>query len=155
MKQFLIYLFFAYLAMSVQAVFFKGTKPDFVLVLVCFYSLRYGQIKGAAYGALTGLLVDTVSGFVLGPNIISKSVAGFLISTIRTKLFQWNIVANTLVIAIFSVIDIFLVYICIETFSQVSFSNRSWDLLIMQTIYTIGAAMILYALLNPVKDNTG
>ncbi|NOZ69491.1 MAG: hypothetical protein GXP46_09695 [Deferribacteres bacterium] len=64
MKKFLLYLAVAYLAVSVQAVFFKGIKPDFVLVLVCFYSLKYGGLKGVTYGALTGLLIDTVNGFL-------------------------------------------------------------------------------------------
>ena len=152
MKPFLIYLFFAYLALTFQAVFFKGIKPDIVLVLVCSYSLRYGQIKGVAYGGLTGLLLDTASGFVLGPNIISKSITGFLVSAIRSRVFQWNIFANTAVIAFFSVIDIFIVYICLEVFSNVSFINRSWGIPVMQVFYTIMAALALYAVVRPMRD---
>ena len=59
MKKFLLYLVFAYLALSVQAIFFKGIKPDLILVLVCFYALGHDHLKGVAYGALTGLLIDT------------------------------------------------------------------------------------------------
>lgn len=153
MKQFLVYFVLANLALTVQSIFFKGTKPDFVLVLICSYALRFGQFRGMTYGAVTGLLLDTLSGFIIGPNIISKSLAGFLIGTIRENLFKWNLIANTLVVAIFSVIDILLVYICLETFSNISFANRSWEISTMQIIYTIIASMILYPVLNTEKDD--
>ncbi len=153
MKTFSEYLLFAYLALAAQAIFFKGTKPDFILIIVCFYALRHGQVKGVVYGAVTGLLLDTVSGVVLGPNIISKSIAGLLISTIRSRVFQWNLLVNTLVVALLSVADIFLVYICLETFSEVSFVNRSWGISGVQIIYTTISAVILYAVFNPMKDN--
>ncbi len=153
MRTFLLYLFIAFLALSVQATLFTGTKPDFVFILVCFYSLKQGHIKGTAYGALTGLLIDSASGFILGPNVISKSLAGFLISSIRQKLFQWNIIINTIVIAVLLLIDVFLVYTCLEIFAGISFVNRSLEISIMQVVYTTVAALILYPVLSPEKDS--
>lgn len=153
MKAFSLYLLIALLAISIQATLFKGTRPDFVLILVFFYSLRYGQIKGMAYGALTGLLIDSASGFILGPNIISKSLIGFLVSSIRQKLFQWNIIISTAVIVALSSVDIFLISICLETFADMSFVNRLLGISIMQVVYTTGSGLILYPLLNPEEDN--
>ena len=152
MSIFLLYIFFAYLVLTLQAIFFKGIKPDFVLVLVCFYSLKYGQARGITYGALAGLLMDTASGFIIGPNIISKSLSCFLISTLRENIFQWNITVNTIVITILSVMDIFVVYICFETFSKMSFHNRPWGISIMGVIYTIIASLIWYKVFNRDKD---
>jgi rod shape-determining protein MreD len=149
---FLLYIFFAYLALTLQAIFFKGVKPDLVLVLVCFYSYKYGQARGTTYGVLAGLLMDTASGFIIGPNIISKSLSGFLISALRENIFQWNITVNTIVITILSVMDIFIVYICFETFSKMSFHNRPWGISVMGVIYTIIAALVLYPLFNREKD---
>ena len=88
MKAFLLYFFIAILALSVQAVLFKGTKPDFVFILVFSYSLRYGQLKGMAYGALTGLMIDFASGFILGPNIISKAFTGMLLHQSDKRYFN-------------------------------------------------------------------
>ncbi len=152
MKAFFFYLFIALFALSVQATLFKATKPDFVLILVCFYSIKHGQKKGIAYGALTGLLIDSASGFILAPNIISKSLAGFFMGSIRQKLFQWNVIISAAVIAVISVADIFLVHIFLETFSKISFVNRPLKISIMQVIYTTAAALILYPVLNPEKD---
>lgn len=153
MKAFLFYFFLALLFLSVQATIFKVTKPDFVLVLVCFYSLKYGRTKGVTYGALTGLLIDSASGFILGPNILSKFLTGFMIISIRQKLFQWNIIISTLLIAIFSLADIFLVYICLKTFAGISFVNRPLRISIMQIVYTTAVGFILYPLLNPEKND--
>ncbi len=153
MRAFLFYLFLALLFLSVQATIFKVTKPDFVLVLVCFYSLKYGQTRGVTYGALSGLLIDSASGFILGPNILSKFLTGFMITSIRQKLFQWNIIISTLLIAIFSLADIFLVYICLKTFAGISFVNRPLGISIMQIVYTTAVGFILYPLLNPEKND--
>jgi rod shape-determining protein MreD len=153
-KKFLFYLFLAYIALALQSLFFKGTKPDLVLVLVCIYSLRAGQTKGIAYGIVTGLLVDTAGGLILGPHILSKSVAAFLIRALRENLFQWNIYINTLMIAILSVIDIILVYTCFEFFSKVSFANRPWLIPITQVFYTAASSIILYVFLKPGIDDT-
>lgn len=152
MSRFLIYIFFAYLTLTLQAVFFKGTKPDLVLVLVCFYAFKHGQARGMTYGALAGLLTDAASGFILGPHIISKALAGFLTATLKDNLFQWNITVTAIVITILSIIDIFIVYVCFETFSKISFSNRPWGISIMEVLYTIIAALVLYLLFNKGKD---
>lgn len=153
MKKFLLYLVFAYIALSVQAIFFKGVKPDFVIVLVCCYSLKYGYTKGAAYGALAGLLIDTTSGFILGPNIISKSLSAVLIRMVRGKIFQWSMLINTIIIALLVVIDILIVYLCHEIFLQGSFATRLWVITPKEIMFTIAAALAAYNLFNLDKDS--
>jgi len=153
MNTFLLYLFLVFSALTLQATIFKGIKPDFVLILVCFYSLAHGQLRGMAYGALAGALLDSASGFILGPNMLSKSIAGFFMRSIRQKLFHWNAIINALVIAILAIIDIFSVYIILETFLKISFIHRPWRISIMQIIYTALVALIVYPILNPERGN--
>lgn len=153
MKNFLLYLAFAYIALSVQAIFFKGIGPDFVIVLVCIYSLKYGYAKGAAYGALTGLIIDTMGGFILGPNIISKSLAAFLIKMVRGSIFQWNMLVNTIVVAILAMIDILIIYLCHEIFLQGSFATRLWVISSKEIMFTIVAALAAYKLFNLDMDS--
>ncbi len=154
MKVFSIYFLFAMLAMSVQSTLFKGTKPDFMLILVCFYSFRYGQIKGLSYGALTGLFIDLVNGFIIGPNLMSKAVIGYLIPSVRKRMFQWNVVINTVMIVIVSIIDIFLVYVCLESFADMDFINRSLKISIMQIVYTTIFSLILYPMFSQSKNDS-
>lgn len=155
MKTFIIYTLFTYLALCIQAILFKGVKPDLVLVLICFYSLRQGQMRGLAYGAFSGLLLDTVSGFILGPHMISKSIAGYFIGILKEQLFQWNFIISTFVVIVFSIVNIVVVYLVFETFSRVSFANRSFELSVMEVIYTIIASLALYPLFKPVQEGLG
>jgi len=154
MKKFLLYLLYAYAALAIQSLFFKGTKPDIVLVLVCVAALKFGQLKGVVYGTVTGLLIDIAGGLIIGPNVIAKSVAAFLIRSLRNNLFQWNIYINTLMIIVLSIVDIFLVFVCFEFFSKVSFANRPWTIPVTQVVYTVVSSIILYSWLKPGKDET-
>ena len=154
MKKFLLYLFYAYAALAIQSLFFKGTKPDLILILVCVYALKFGQSQGIVYGTVAGLLVDITGGLIIGPNVIGKSVVAFLIRSLRNNLFQWNIYINTLMILLLSIVDIFLVFVCFEFFSKVSFSNRPLTIPATQVFYTVVASIILYRWLKPGQDET-
>jgi rod shape-determining protein MreD len=153
MKNFLLYLAFAYLALSVQSIFFTGVRPDFVIVLVCCYSLKYGYAKGAAYGALTGLIIDTMGGFILGPNIISKSLAAFIIMIVRGKIFQWSMFANTIMVALLVIVDILIVYLCYEIFLPGSFATRLWVISPKEIMFTIAFALAAYNLFSLNSDS--
>ena len=153
MKKFLLYILLSYIALSIQAIFLKGVRPDIVLVLVCFYSLRHGLAKGVVFGAAAGLLTDIASGFLIGPNIISKVLAAMLIRSIRENLFQWNIFINTFVITALAVLDMFLVYSCIEFFSKISFSDWPIDIAVIQIFLTTAAAAVLYFFFNPGRNS--
>lgn len=153
MKTFSFYVLLAFLLLSVQATVFSGVKPDFILVLVCFYSLRHGQMKGMIYGAFTGFLIDSASGVILGPNMFSKFLIGFMISSIRQKLFQWNIIVSASIIAIFSLMDMVLVYLFLETFAGISFAEMPFRILILQTVHTVIASLILYVFFDFEKDS--
>jgi rod shape-determining protein MreD len=152
MKILVFYLLLILLALSVQAVLFTGTKPDLVLIIVFFYSLRYGQMKGMTYGALAGLLTDVSSGLILGPNILSKGFIGYFVPSVKHKFFQWDIIINTLVIVLFSALDILLVYICLEGFAGVSYVNRSIWSSVVQVLYTTIAGIIAYPIMRPEND---
>lgn len=153
MKDFILYLFLALLGISLQATLFKGIRPDFILILVCCYSLRHGQNKGIAYGALTGFLIDSVNGFILGPNIFSKSMAGLLAGLIREKFYYWNIVLNAIVVIVLSVLDIFIVRICFEVFSELPVNNTPSEALIFQILYTSAFSLIMYPVFNRGEGN--
>lgn len=148
MKDFILYLFLALMGVSLQATLFQGIRPDFMLILVCCYSLRHGQNKGMAYGALTGFLIDSANGFILGPNIFSKSISGLLAGLIREKVFYWNVVLNTLVIIVLSLLDIFIVRLCFEIFSDLPINSTPLEALIFQIFYTAAFSLVMYPFFN-------
>lgn len=153
MKDFLLYILSAFLLIVLQAVLFKGVKPDLILVLVCLFSLKYGNTKGVAFGAVAGLMADSASGFIIGPNIISKSLAAFLINHIRRQFFTWNSLLCTVVIIGIAAIDLMFVYFFIKTFSRMSPATVLSKAAMLQVIYTAAGSFLFYHIIRPDKDD--
>lgn len=149
MRNAIYYIFLLYIALAAQAIFFTGIKPDIVLIIVCYFSLKYGRTKGICYGAFAGLLIDTVNGFILGPHMLSKSLAGFFIKTVRENLFQWNIYINTVAMVLFSFINILTVFLCLDFFSKVSLANRTIGTSALEMLYTAVFSLVLYPFFKP------
>jgi rod shape-determining protein MreD len=135
--------------MSLQAVLFKDVKPDLVIILICFYTLRYGQLRGVVYAVLAGMVLDSANGFILGPNILGKATAAFFVGLVRSKIFFWNRVINSMVVAAVTLIDILIVRGCLEVFLDISYSNAMTELLIMQAVLTTAVSLIVYPYFDP------
>jgi rod shape-determining protein MreD len=55
-----------------------GVTPDLLLILVVWITLSTGQLPGTIAGFLVGLLMDGLTGDVLGTNALSKTAAAFV-----------------------------------------------------------------------------
>ena len=53
-------------------------KPDLILILLIFLTLKNGQIYGSVLGFLFGFFFDLFSGGMLGATMFSKTTAGFI-----------------------------------------------------------------------------
>ncbi|MGD8307186.1 MAG: rod shape-determining protein MreD [Ignavibacteria bacterium] len=84
MKWYLIYpflLFFPVLLLQISVVpliAISGIIPDFILITLVYYSITRNQLYGTILGAFCGLLVDLVTGGLLGSYMLSKTLAGFV-----------------------------------------------------------------------------
>ena len=61
-------------------------RPDFIVIVVLYWSLRYGRLVGIVFGFLIGLLVDlsgTASFFGLTP--LTYSITGYLGGSLMEK----------------------------------------------------------------------
>lgn len=93
--------FFALLLLSIvglllQSTIFNhlavaGAKPDFILMIVVFYSIIQGRIKGGAAGFLLGLLEDIYLGRFIGMNALSKGLTAFLAGWLTRGAFSENL----------------------------------------------------------------
>lgn len=54
-----------------------GVKPDLILAVVYLAGFRLGEARGAAIGAVSGLLMDLLSAGPPGLNMATKTAAGF------------------------------------------------------------------------------
>jgi len=55
----------------------SGVAPDLILIILVYYSVTRGQLYGTALGAFYGILVDLITGSLLGSSMLSKTLAGF------------------------------------------------------------------------------
>ena len=56
----------------------KSVVPDLTIILLVFVTLKRGQLQGAIYGFLFGLLLDIFTGGLIGSAMFSKTLAGFI-----------------------------------------------------------------------------
>lgn len=76
-----ILLFFPVLVIQttvIPLISVNGIVPDLILILLVFYSLKYGQIYGTILGFVYGFLFDLITGSLLGSAMLSKTIAGFV-----------------------------------------------------------------------------
>lgn len=68
-----------------------GVRPDLVLVVVCAIGLVLGSLRGAAAGFFAGLLVDVLTGRLVGLGALSKGAAGYAAGWMGQRLFRENL----------------------------------------------------------------
>lgn len=145
----IIYIILAFGVLSFEAVFAPSLSPDIILVLVCFYSLRYGRLRGVAYASICGLILDGIQGILIGPNILSKSIAAYYIRTVRENVIQWSVFIHLIIMTLLSIVNIIIVRFSLEYFSGLSSSYNAMSISVKETILTVITSLILYPVLRP------
>jgi len=65
-------------------------SPDFVFLIVVFFALYRGSIRGAIFGFLVGFMQDLGNPEMLGLNACVKSILGFVMGHAGAKTFPDN-----------------------------------------------------------------
>ncbi len=73
-----LFLVAAFLQLTIAPLLtLNSIGPDFILILVAYYGMKFGQRFGMIYGFSAGLFFDIVSGGMIGSSMFSKTTAGF------------------------------------------------------------------------------
>lgn len=67
-----------------------GVAPNLTVVVAYAVGIYAGATKGILLGSAIGILEDSVSGNILGPNLMGKGMAGFLATFSSGSLFRWT-----------------------------------------------------------------
>jgi rod shape-determining protein MreD len=81
--------------------------------------MKRGEIPGMFFGALIGLIEDTISGSLLGLNILSKGLIGYLSSSLYKRLFIWTPLIGAINIFSLTFLDCSIVFILRSIFDKV------------------------------------
>lgn len=124
-----------------------GVKPDLLIIVLFFFSLKYGVMPGIFVGFFLGLGQDLYSPSLLGQNALVKTLIGALIGLFNERMMRTDpLVKTVLLLVVFLVHDaLFLIVQIVKLGSPVStlFSG-----LFMQTLpralYSIAVASLFY-----------
>lgn len=132
----MIYLLWAaiiFLTLIIQgSISLFDVTPNLTVVLACYAGIRKREVKGMFFGSLIGIIEDSLSGAFLGPNLLSKSLVGYLSSFIYSRFFIWTPLLGIISISVLTLID-----------SSVVFMSRS---IFNKMPVSIGAAVFIIAI---------
>ena len=101
------------------SVFLIHIKLNLTVILVCYIGMKRGEIPGMFFGALIGLIEDIITGGLLGPNILSKGLIGYLSSSLYRKLFIWTPLVGAINIFSLTFLDSSIVFILRSIFDKI------------------------------------
>lgn len=84
---------------------FWGVSPALTIVIVFYLGVRHGSLKGILFGSLIGIIEDSISGNILGPNLLAKGLVGYSSSFISSSLFRWTPLLGMTGIFVLTIID--------------------------------------------------
>jgi rod shape-determining protein MreD len=123
----LLIIFSAFLLQSRISVF--GAQPDLAAAIVYYFGLKNGEVKGMLFGLFIGLISDSLSGGILGPNILGKGMVGFLSASMSSAsgggFFRWTPVLGIIGIFILTAVDGIIVFLSKTIFERMPASIPS------------------------------
>ncbi len=99
--------------------------PNFAAVLACYAGIRKREVRGMFFGALIGIVEDSLSGAFIGPNLLSKGLIGYLSSFVYSRFFIWTPLLGIISISVLTIIDSTVVFISRSIFDKIPVSMGS------------------------------
>jgi rod shape-determining protein MreD len=108
--RYIILAFLPFLAVFLQSTFFnqfsiKGSIPDLVLIFVVYHALFAGARKGTIYGMLCGLLEDLYVGRLIGVNVLTKGLIGYIMGKAQGNVFKENLLVGIMAVLVGTLIN--------------------------------------------------
>jgi rod shape-determining protein MreD len=88
-----------------EEVTIAGIKPDLALIVVYFFGIFGGEVRGVMTGLALGYFMDLMSGGVWGIHLVTKLTLGFLAGFLGRTLMNVSVIFTGVIIALCSVIQ--------------------------------------------------
>jgi rod shape-determining protein MreD len=107
-----------------------GLRPNLTVLLVYFVGLRYGPTRGTLFGALMGVIADSLSGNILGPNMLGKGTVGFFSSFMARGPFNWTPLFGLIGVIVLTLGDGIVAFSSLAVFSHMptTLSNAAFTI---------------------------
>jgi rod shape-determining protein MreD len=119
----LLIIFSAFLLESRISIF--GARPDLATAIAYYFGLKNGETKGLLFGSFIGLIGDSLSGGILGPNILGKGMVGFFSAFMSGSFFRWTPVLGVIGISLLTAVNGIIVFLSKTLFEHMPTSIPS------------------------------
>ena len=143
--KYLLWAVVTFLTFGIQgSLSFFDITPNFTVILACYAGIREGEAKGLFIGSLIGIIEDSFSGTLLGPNLLSKGLVGYLAAFLYSKFFVWTPVLGILTIMVLTMADSIVVYMSRSIFDTMpSGIGAAAFIIVMQSLFNAPIGIFL------------
>ncbi len=112
MKRYIFRFVILLILASVQFIIQPDWLPDFILIIVIYYSLRFGVMSGQLTGFFGGLIQDLIfNSQIVGVNILTKHLIGFVLGLMEKRIYHRSMLAITIITFFVAIFNAGLSYI--------------------------------------------
>lgn len=125
---------------------------NFPLIIVVYAALQRNSIRAILFGTISGILVDALSGGLLGANGFTQTVIAYIVSEITRRVYMDNALLRIPVIAGACLLNLTLYYWLHRLFGQ----TPSGDVLLTGAYSLIGttvAGTLVYIMLDAISGD--
>lgn len=113
-------IFFTFIIQGSISIF--DVTPNLIAVLACYAGIRKKEVKGMFFGSLIGIVEDSLSGTLLGPNLLSKGLVGYFSSFVYSRFFIWTPLLGIISISALTLIDSTIIFVSRSIFDRMPVS---------------------------------
>jgi rod shape-determining protein MreD len=126
----------------------RGIKPDLAIIVIIYFALFHGLSATIGTSLTLGLSQDILSGGVIGLNILTKCLTGYLFSLIGRQIVLANPINQALMVFSASLLDGWLTFCILKLTPLTTPGGNVWLRLILpQAVYNGLICLILIPLL--------
>jgi|WetSurMetagenome_2_1015567.scaffolds.fasta_scaffold35318_3 rod shape-determining protein MreD len=106
----------------VPSIAILGAKPDLLMIILFFFSIRYGVMPGLFMGFLLGLTQDLYTPAILGQNALTKTLLGACIGLFNEKVMRTDPFVKTIILFVMFLLNdsIFLLILMLKNTHHIS-----------------------------------
>lgn len=97
----LVLILFLMQSIAADRISFGEIAPDFIILVILFFALHRGAVKGALFGFVIGFVQDLGNPTFLGLNALLKSITGYLMGRAGQKMIPENVILLFALVASF------------------------------------------------------
>ena len=139
--------------MIIQVTFFENLKLyymdfDLVLVALVIITLYDGALTGILFGFVVGMVLDLMTGSIVGISPLIYAVSAFIVSRLSEIDFKQRLPAYTFIIFLITEINVLLMSVMRYLFNfNINMGGLGLELL-LKPIYNIILMLIIYPVLR-------